>query len=351
MAGAARTGMRIAHHVGSILMNDVSSVQRQLKAFHDDFGAMRRELGKAVVGIGEVVEHLLLAAVCGGHVLVEGPPGVGKTRLVERFAAIAGLSARRIQFTADLTPADLIGTHVIMETPQGRRTFEFQQGPIFAQVVLADHINRGLPKTQAALLEAMEGDTVSVSTETFRLPEPHLVFATQNPAESDGVFPLPDAELDRFFFKLVVAPPGPAEIEAILERTTEPEDTAEQPVTDGRRLLEMRRTARAVACGAALRRRVAELVAATHPGGAGAPEEIRRWVAGGASPRGAQAIVLAAKARAASAGRAAVEPEDIRAVARAALRHRLALNFEGQAENVDADRLVDSVVERTELAG
>jgi MoxR-like ATPase len=325
-------------------MAEAVPFEKQLQGFRDDAEALRREIGKVVVGMEAVVEGLLAAAVCGGHVLIEGPPGVGKTLLVETFAAAVQLSFQRIQFTPDLMPADLLGTHVIMETPQGRRTFEFQQGPIFSNVVLADHVNRGLPKTQAALLEAMEGQSIDVATESFQLPQPFLVMATQNPAESEGTFPLPEPTLDRFFFKLVAPSPTADEIERILERTTEGVAADVQAVIDGRRLLEMREIARKVACAAPLRRWAAALVAASHPQSPRAPEAIRRLVGCGASPRAAQAIVMGGKARAAAEGRPAATADDLRAAAHAALRHRLILGFEGQAEGADADRLVDALL-------
>ena len=270
-------------------------VDQQLKAFRDDFETLRREVGKRIVGHDRTVEATLIAAIAGGHVLLEGPPGVGKTALVEALADAVQLSFQRIQFTPDLMPADLLGTHVVMETPQGRRTFEFHKGPIFANLILADHINRGLPKTQSALLEAMEGDEVSVSNETVELPQPFFVLATQNPAEMEGNYPLPEPQLDRFFFKLLCPPPTADEMEAILERTTEGEPPPVGRVCDGRRLLEMRAIARRVPIDAALRRWVVALVAATHPGGPRAPEAAKKFVSYGASPRAAQAIVFGAR--------------------------------------------------------
>jgi MoxR-like ATPase len=231
-----------------------------------------------------------------------------------------------------------------MENAQGRRTFEFQQGPLFAHMILADHINRGTPKTQSALLEAMEGETVSVATEKFHLPQPYFVLATQNPLEMDGTFPLPEPELDRFAFKLLMPGASDAEVEQILDRTTDIELPKVSAVVDGRRILEMRQAARQVALPPAMRQLAVALTAATHPDHPRAPEAIRRYVRYGSSPRGAQAIVLGAKVQAAAGGRAEVSAADMHAVAHAALRHRLVLNTEGQAEDIRPDRLIDDIL-------
>ncbi len=326
-------------------MSGETPISEQLDGFRSDFDALRCEIGKSVVGQEEAVEGILTAAVCGGHVLLEGLPGVGKTRLVETLAQVAEVSFQRIQFTADLMPADLIGTYVVMETPQGRRTFEFHKGPLFSHVILADQINRGPPKTQSALLEAMEGQSITVSNETFELPTPFLVMATQNPLEMEGTFPLPEPQLDRFFCKLLFRSPNTRQIEEILDRTTEGEPPVVTAVVDDRRLLEMRQIARRVPIAADVRRQGISLVAASHPGGEEAPPMVRRYVRYGCSPRAAQALVLAAKVRAIAAGRDEVSPADLRAVAHPVLRHRLVLNFEGQSEDVRPDRVVDEIVQ------
>jgi MoxR-like ATPase len=231
-----------------------------------------------------------------------------------------------------------------METPQGRRTFEFQPGPLFANIILADQIHRGMPKTQSALLEAMEGQSISVSNETFQLPKPFFVMATQNPMEMEGTFPLPEPEIDRFLLKLLLLPPSVEQVEAIVERTTEGEPPIVSRVLDGRRILEMRQIARNVPIPVEVRRWGISLVAATHPNFPQAPEMVRRYVRYGSSPRGAQALVAAAKVRAAADGRGEVAAADVRRVAHAALRHRLILNFEGQAENVHPDRIIDGIL-------
>jgi MoxR-like ATPase len=325
-------------------MPEPISIEQQLHAFSADFDALRREIGKIIVGRENIIDATLTAVVAGGHVLFEGVPGLGKTALVKALAAVLQLSCQRIQFTPDLMPTDLIGTHVVMENAQGRRTFEFQQGPLFANIILADQINRGMPKTQAALLEAMEGESISISTETFQLPKPFFVMATQNPLEMEGTFPLPEPEIDRFFCKLLLLPPSVDEMAAIVERTTEGEPPIIDRVVDGRRILEMRQIARNVHIPNELRRWAVSLAAATQPDFPQSPESVRRYARYGSSPRGAQALVMAAKVRAASEGRGAVAAGDVRATAHAALRHRIILNFEGQAEGIRTDRLIDDIL-------
>jgi MoxR-like ATPase len=325
-------------------MSTVSPSTQQLGGFQSDFDALRTEIARVVVGQADIVENVLVAAIAGGHVLLEGVPGLGKTLLVRTLADVLDLSFHRIQFTPDLMPSDLIGTYVVMENQQGRRVFEFQQGPLFANLILADQVNRGLPKTQSALLEAMEGEAISVAQETFRLPQPFFVLATQNPLEMEGTFPLPEPQVDRFFFKLLLPPPDAAQIDQILERTTEGEPPQLKKVCDGKRLLEMRRLARVVKLSPELRKLAVGLVMATQPGQPQAPESVKRLVRYGSSPRGAQAVVLAAKIRAAAAGRDQVTRADLLAAVYPALRHRLLLNFEGQAENVSPDRILADVL-------
>jgi MoxR-like ATPase len=327
-------------------MSTSGQIDQQLKHFRDDFETLRREIGRVIVGQEGVVEGLLTAMVAGGHVLLEGLPGLGKTRLVRALAAAVDLSFQRIQCTPDLMPADVIGTYVIMETPQGRRTFEFQKGPLFANLVLADQVNRTMPKTQAALLEAMDEESITVSTESFRLPRPYLVVATQNPLEMEGTYPLPEAQIDRFLFKLVVQRPSPEQMEEILQRTTEAEQIRPRVVVDGPRILEMGELIRMVPVADEIRRWAVSLVSATHPDSEAAPEVVRQYVRYGSSPRGAQAMMLGAKARAVLEGRYHVSCEDLRAVAPWALRHRLILNFRGQAdEGLRPDAILAAVLE------
>ncbi len=321
-----------------------AELEQKFEAFRSDFESLRREVGKAFVGQTEVVEGVLTALVIGGHVLIEGLPGMGKTSLAHTLADVLDTSFQRIQCTPDLMSADIIGTYVIMETPEGRRTFEFQRGPLFSNIVLADQITRAMPKTQSAMLEAMDDTTVTVSTETFELPLPYFVIATQNPLELEGTFPLPEAQLDRFLFKLTMARPTPEELETILDRTTESEAVIIQPIVDGPRILEMGELVRHVKIGTDLRRKAIRLVTSTDPSDSTAPEVVQRYVAHGAGPRGAQALILAAKTQALLAGRSEVAPGDVRRIAATALRHRIALNFDGQAEGIAPDALVDQVI-------
>lgn len=325
-------------------MSSEIPIAEQLEAFRRDFEALRREIGKVVVGHREAVDGLLTAVVSGGHVLLEGVPGVGKTRLAETLAKVLTVTFQRIQFTPDLTPSDLLGTYVVMETPQGRRTFEFHKGPLFSHLILADQINRGTPKTQSALLEAMEGQSISVSNETFQLPSPFVVVATQNPLAMEGTFPMPEPQLDRFLFTLTLDPPDAEQIEEILRRTTEGQPPVAAAVADDGRILEMRQVARRIPIADDVRRLAVTLVAATHPDHPQAPQPVRQFVRYGCSPRGAQAVVSAAKVRAIVDGRDQVSRTDLVAVAHAALQHRIVFNFQGQAEEVQPATLVDEVL-------
>jgi MoxR-like ATPase len=283
-------------------------------------------------------------------VLLEGVPGLGKTLLVRTLADCLSLKFQRIQFTPDLMPADLIGTNVVLETPEGGRRFEFQRGPLFANLVLADEINRATPKTQSALLEAMQERSVTVAGTTHTLLPPFFVLATQNPLEMEGTYPLPEAQLDRFFFKLLVKFPTAQEMETILDRTTEAVEPKAQPVFDGQRIVELSHLARQIPIADELRRYGVAMVLATHPENSLASDKTRRFVRYGSSPRGAQALILAAKIRAILDHRYHVSREDLRACAHPALRHRLILNFEGQAENVQADDIIDDILRSVEAA-
>jgi MoxR-like ATPase len=318
--------------------------REEIDLFREDFEALRSEIAKVIVGHEDIVAGTLISLVAGGHVLLEGVPGLGKTLLVRTLADALRLKFQRIQFTPDLMPADLIGTNVVLETPEGQRKFEFQPGPVFANVLLADEINRATPKTQSALLEAMQERSVTVAGTTHPLPRPFFALATQNPLEMEGTYPLPEAQLDRFFFKLLVKFPAGEEIEDILGRTTEADEPRARPVLDGAAVLAMGRLARQVPVAAAVRRYAVDVVLATHPDQPQAPALTRRYVRYGASPRGAQAILLAAKIRALLDQRFNVAREDVRAVAHPALRHRIILNFEGQAENVRPDRVIDDIL-------
>ena len=314
--------------------------------FARDFAALREAVGRVIVGHAEVVEGVLTALLVGGHALLEGVPGLGKTLLVRSLSQALDLSFLRIQFTPDLMPADIIGTNLIAEDEAGRRSFRFQAGPLFANVVLADEINRATPKTQSALLEAMQERTATVGRTTHSLPSPFLVLATQNPLEMEGTYPLPEAQLDRFLFKLLVRYSNREELNAILERTTEPTAPSVERVMGGEQILGAQALARQVVVAPHVRDYAARLVLATHPGGADAVDVANRFIRYGASPRGAQALVLAGKVRALASGRYNVSFDDVRHFAKPALRHRLILNFEGEAEGVTTDQILDHVVEQ-----
>jgi len=325
------------------MSNDAADLQQEVARFREDFDKLREQIGRVVVGQRDVVEGMLTGLVAGGHVLLEGPPGLGKTLLARTLADALKVQFRRIQFTPDLMPSDVIGTYVVMEA-HGRRNFEFQQGPIFANVVLADQVNRTTPKTQAALLEAMQEGGTTVANQTWPLPEPFFLVATQNSLEAEGTFPLPEAQLDRFLLGLRVRPPSEDELDEILERTTEYDEPVVEVVLDGPRILEMTDLARQVPIAPEVRRAAIRLVTATHPESPHAAAMSKQFLRHGASPRAAQAMVLAAKVRALVAGRVNVSQDDIWRMAHAALRHRLVLNFDGHADNVDVDAIVDDVL-------
>ena len=324
------------------------AMKEQLDRFRADFRRLRDEIGKVIVGQDEIVEGTLTALIAGGHVLLEGVPGLGKTLLVRTLADALHLSFQRIQFTPDLMPADLIGTNVVLESPTGGKKFEFQKGPVFANIVLADEINRATPKTQSALLEAMQEHHVTVAGHTYDLPEPFFVLATQNPLEMEGTYPLPEAQLDRFLFKLMVEYPTFAQVETILDRTTESTQSKAEPVFDGERILALAKVVRQIPIAAEVRRYGIATVMATHPENELSTKMVQQFVRFGASPRGAQAIILAAKLKAILDDRYHVAKEDIRAVAMPALRHRLILNFQGQAEGVRTDQVIADILDNVQ---
>jgi MoxR-like ATPase len=306
--------------------------------------ALEREVGKVIVGQQPVVRGVVIALLCGGHVLLEGLPGLGKTILVRTLAQAVRLRYSRIQFTPDLMPADVMGTNIVSEDAAGVRHFSFQPGPIFANLVLADEINRATPKTQSALLEAMQEQTVTIANEAHQLPRPFFVLATQNPIEMEGTYPLPEAELDRFFFKLNVRYPSRQDLHEILRRTTGSFQDAAEPVTDGSGILQLQQLAREVPIASYLTDYAARLVLATHPDDPASPELTRRYVRFGASPRAGQALVLAAKIHALLNGRYNVSYDDLRLVAPPALRHRLILNFEAEANHVSVEEVIREVL-------
>ncbi len=312
--------------------------------FRETAAEIEAEVGKYIVGQREVVRHTLVCLVAGGHVLLEGVPGLGKTMLVRTLARVLDLKFARIQFTPDLMPADIVGTDILEEAEDGRREFRFQPGPVFANLLLADEINRATPKTQSALLEAMQECTVTVANRSYPLEPPFLVLATQNPIEMEGTYPLPEAQLDRFLFKVSIEFPVSDELVEILNRTTGEAEPEVGIVADGATVLAMGALARQVPVASNVADYAARLTIATHPESDAAPEMVRRYVRYGASPRAAQALILGSKVTALLAGRFNVAFEDLRAVALAALRHRVLLNFEGQAEGVSTDDVVQEVI-------
>jgi MoxR-like ATPase len=316
--------------------------------FIASFEGLRAEVEKVIVGHREIINHVLIGMFAGGHVLLEGVPGLGKTLLIKTLAEGLELSFSRIQFTPDLMPADIIGTNIIVEDADGRKHFQFQQGPIFAHIVLADEINRATPKTQSALLEGMQEAAVTVGGVSRPLPGPFFVLATQNPIEMEGTYPLPEAQLDRFLLKLRVRYPAIEELNRIIDRTTQARPVSVERVMTGAQVLGFRELIREVPIADHVRALASTIIMATHPLWEHAPEASRRFVRYGASPRGAQALVLGAKVRALAEGRFNVSVEDLRALAAPALRHRIILNFEGEAEGIDIDTLIGQIVESAE---
>jgi len=319
--------------------------------YRELFSLLETEVKKVIVGHADVIRKVLIVFFASGHVLLEGVPGLGKTLLVKSLSRAFGLSFKRVQFTPDLMPSDITGIQVLTES-DGRREFQFKQGPIFAQVVLADEINRATPKTQSAVLEAMEERQVTVFGETYPLESPFMVLATQNPIELEGTYPLPEAQLDRFFFKLLVSSPSPEELGEILHRTTGAgfQEAGQVLANNGVEVVaEMKHLLRQVIIAPPLEDYVVRLVHATHPTakkGDGAVPEVREYLRFGSSPRGAQAIILGAKGNALAEGRVHVSYEDIEAVIYPALRHRLILNFQAEAENVSADQILGALIKK-----
>ncbi len=323
-------------------------VKQACEAFRATFKSLQEEIGKVIVGHREVVDATLIGLFAGGNVLLEGVPGLGKTLLVRTLAECLSLPFSRIQFTPDLMPADVIGTNIVTEDPAtGRRGFQFQKGPIFAQIVLADEINRATPKTQSALLEAMQERSVTVAGTTHKLDRPFFVLATQNPIEQEGTYPLPEAQMDRFIFKINVGYAQLDELMTILDRTTGSATPDVRKVLDGPAILAAQALIRDCVVAPHVKEYAARLVLASHPGGEFAPNITGRYVRCGSSPRGAQALLLGAKVRALTDGRYHVSYKDIRDVALLALRHRLILNFEAEADRVSPDDVVAKILEAT----
>jgi MoxR-like ATPase len=323
------------------------STEARIAGFRDAFERLRAEIGKVIVGHQDIVDGTLIALFAGGHVLLEGVPGLGKTLLVRTLGDVLDLSFSRIQFTPDLMPADILGTNLVVELPDGRREFQFQQGPIFAHLVLADEINRATPKTQSALLEAMQERQVTAGGAVRRLERPFFVLATQNPIDQEGTYPLPEAQLDRFFFKLLVGYPTGEELSEVLNRTTGGEQPAPTRVITGGELEQFQQLVREVPVASHVKDYAVRLILATHPRTATAAPIASQYLRFGSSPRGAQTLILAAKVRALAQGRFNVSFDDIRWAVPHALRHRLIVNFEAEAEGITADHILDRVLAET----
>ena len=319
------------------------NTNEEIRGFAEKYEKLRGEIAQEMIGQADVVEHLLLAVIAGGNVLLEGVPGLGKTHLVRVLSKVMDLPFSRIQFTPDLMPADITGTNILVRTENGNE-FRFQEGPLFSAIVLADEINRATPKTQAALLEAMQEHSVTVAGETRKLPEPYFVLATQNPVEQEGTYPLPEAQLDRFMFKILVPFPSLEELGGIMNLTVGESGKQAQRVMGAEELLAMREIARRVPIAASVQEAALKLVLATHPEREDAPETARKYLRFGASPRAAQAILSTARVRALNQGRYNVAFEDIRYVAPACLRHRLALNFAAVTEGKDMEGIISELV-------
>jgi MoxR-like ATPase len=317
-----------------------------VEEFREVANAIEAEVAKVIVGSQEVTRGVLVCIIAGTHALLEGVPGLGKTMLVKTFAEVLDLQFSRIQFTPDLMPADITGTTILDEDEQGHRDFRFQPGPVFANLVLADEINRATPKTQSALLEAMQERTVTVANQIYHIARPFFVLATQNPLEMEGTYPLPEAQLDRFMFKLIMRFPNTQDLNEILRRTTGGRAPHAVKVATGDTIIRMSQLAREVPIASHVNDYVVRLLIATHPDSEIAPDVVRRYIRYGSSPRGAQAMVLAAKIRALLEGRLNVSYEDVRAVAVPSLRHRVILNFEGEAEGLNSDAILDEVIKQ-----
>jgi MoxR-like ATPase len=323
------------------------SDEPRLALAHERLEALRRQIQRRIVGHHDLVNGILACLLSSGHALLEGVPGLGKTLLVKTLSDALHLEFARIQFTPDLMPADIIGTQMVSQDDEGRRHFQFQQGPVFTQLLLADEINRATPKTQSALLEAMEEKRVTVGRTGHALQEPFMVLATQNPIEMEGTYPLPEAQLDRFLLKLNAVYPSAGELSQIVDRTTGAPMPAIEPVLNAGELLELRELVRSVVIASHVKDYAIRMVLATHAGNAEATPMVRRYVRHGASPRGLLAIVLTAKALALFAGRINISFDDLAAAAPPALRHRILLNFEGEAEGIDVEDLIAEVIRET----
>ncbi|HEX9786946.1 MAG TPA: MoxR family ATPase [Candidatus Binatia bacterium] len=328
-------------------MESVTDIEKRIESARRSFDEVKSEMARVIVGHEELIEQVFIALVCGGHCLIEGVPGLGKTLMVRRLGEILSLSFSRIQFTPDLMPADITGTNMLTDDPAGRKVFDFQRGPVFANIVLADEINRATPKTQSALLEAMQEQSVTVGGKIHRLESPFMVLATQNPIEMEGTYPLPEAQVDRFFFKLLLQYPSREELGRIADLTTAAAPPVVREIFDGPAILQMRQWVREVPLADMVKDYAVRLVLSTHPHekqGNGTGGLAQKFVLYGSSPRGLQSLILAGKARALFAGRPNVSFEDIRSLLLPSLRHRLILNLEADAEGVNAEKILREIV-------
>ncbi|MDP6114358.1 MAG: MoxR family ATPase [Planctomycetota bacterium] len=326
-------------------MSQVPEFVKYAAEFRKDFEKLADEIGKIIVGNREIIDGVLTSLFVGGHCLLEGVPGLGKTLLIRSLSEALSLNFQRIQFTPDLMPADIVGTNMVVETPDGKREFQFQSGPIFANICLADEINRATPKTQSALLEAMQEKSVTVGGTTHKLTEPFLVMATQNPLEMEGTYPLPEAQLDRFLVKLIVHYASLEELMEILDRTTANVTPHADKVIDAKRILNWRKLVKQVVVAPHVKNFAARLILSTHPEGEYAAPVTNQYVRYGSSPRGAQALILVSKVKALLDERFNISFDDIRAAAAPCLRHRMILNFEGEAEGISTDKVVEEILD------
>jgi len=327
-------------------MSIAATMEKRAREFVDRYAAVREQIGRVIVGHDEIVHGVLTCLFVGGHCLLEGVPGLGKTLLVRTLAKALDLQFSRIQFTPDLMPADILGTNMVLETVEGKRSFEFQEGPIFTQICLADEINRATPKTQSAMLETMQEGTVTVAGTRYPLTQPFLVMATQNPIEQEGTYPLPEAQLDRFLVKLLVGYSDRNQLGTIIDRTTRGELIEPAKVMDGPEIIKWQQLVREVILASHVQDYIVRLVLATHPEGELALPITNQYIRWGASPRGAQTLALTAKVRALLDGRYNVSFEDVRRVYLPALRHRIIVNFEAQAEGIEADQVLLELLEK-----
>ncbi|KHE93984.1 MAG: MoxR family ATPase [Candidatus Scalindua rubra] len=318
--------------------------EKQFTLFQENYQKLLREIQKVIVGQGDVINQILICLFTHGHILLEGVPGLGKTKIIKTLSKVLNLNFSRIQFTPDLMPADILGTNIFINGAQGEKSFQFIKGPIFSNIVLADEINRATPKTQSALLEAMQEGFVTISGQKYKLDEPFLVLATQNPIEMEGTFPLPEAQLDRFFFKVKISYPGTDELLQIVERTTELEEQELNIVIDHEEIMTMRTIAKKVLIPEGVKRYAINLVLATHPENDDSPDISKKCIRYGSSPRGIQSLIMAAKVKALLDKRYNVSFEDISSLALPALRHRIILNFEGQVKGLDSDKIISEII-------